>query len=72
MRDDFGFFNAQFAAHAVVVKGAHRRGLHDVKAGQVATRVASIAVRHDLTVLELLDRHSMRRRCHSSGRTSNS
>ena len=54
VRNDLRFFDGEFAAHAVVVKRAHRGGLNNVKTRQVAARGAAISVCHGFTVPENL------------------
>jgi hypothetical protein len=44
----FGLFDIKFPAHGVVVEGAHRRRLNDIKAGYVSTGRASVSGSHAL------------------------
>ncbi len=48
--NDFGLFDRQLTADGVVVKGADRGRLNDVKPRQIAARSAAIASRHTSTV----------------------
>ena len=52
VRNDLGLLDVQFAADTVVMKSAHRRGIHHVKSRQVAARSAAISVGHDLKLPE--------------------
>jgi len=58
MGDYFGLFDAKFPAHAVVVKRSNGRRFDNIKSSQIAARVASIPVCHDLNVPELFRTHS--------------
>lgn len=58
VRDDLGFFNAELAAHTVVMKRSNGRRFNDVKTRQITAGIATIPVSHKFTVLELLTNHS--------------